>query len=285
MNNLALPVCVVSRGVLAVALAAVGCLICEAGERQPAGETPAASLSEREERLAEMRRFAESFAIQEIDGDAPTAVRLVAEPVLRFTDPVRLHDDGTLWVWGTEGRPRAFSEVYLKDGTGTAVYHGLTSTADSPLVARRFGRVVWSPRSAASEFTPVPDAPRPADNSSARVNQMKQIASRFSAYEVFPEDQRWELRLLAKPVHLYADESAGILSGGVFVLALGTNPEVLLLVEAFRRDGGAQWMYSVARRGNAPLFVELDGDIVWQKPNYSEGAAQDTFFYSIVQSR
>ena len=104
----------------------------------------------------------------------------------------------------------------------------------------------------------------------------------FRSYEVFPEDRRSELRLLTSPVHQYEDQETGILDGGVFVLALGTNPEVILLLEARGADAAdARWHYAVARRGNAPLFMELDGEPVWQAPAYSEGAVDNVFFYSI----
>jgi hypothetical protein len=37
-------------------------------------------------------------------------VEVVAEPVLRFNDPARAHEDGTVWVRGRAGRPIAILE-------------------------------------------------------------------------------------------------------------------------------------------------------------------------------
>jgi hypothetical protein len=77
--------------------------------------------------------------------------------------------------------------------------------------------------------------------------------------------QREELRLLLQPLHRYSDAKARIRDGAVFALALGTNPEALLFIEA--RDnaaGAAEWHYGWARRGTSgPVYGFLDGEEVW----------------------
>jgi hypothetical protein len=257
-------------------------LFMTASRAQTANREPPELQSLREQRLTKMRSFVEALTIAEVDGASERPIKLVSEPVLRFSDPDRLHSDGTLWVWGDRGRPRAFSEVFLKDDSEKVLYHGVTSTADGPLVGRKKQRTIWSPRRAGIDFAVLPDAPQPLPSSRDRRVQMKRLAKRFTAYEVFPEDRRSELRLLTSPVHQYEDQEAGILDGGAFVLALGTNPELILLLEARGADGAdARWNYAVARRGNAPLFVEIDGKPVWEAPVYFEGTAKDIYFYSI----
>jgi hypothetical protein len=94
---------------------------------------------------------------------------------------------------------------------------------------------------------------------------MKEIARRFTAHEFWdPDNSRFELRLLVQPVHRYRDERLGILDGAAFVLAHGTNPEAILLVEAHRAQP-TQWRYSLARLGSAELHAELDGREVWKR--------------------
>ncbi len=266
------------------ATVAVGAaLFMAAGGAQMAKSEPPGVRSLNEQRLAKMRRFVEALTIAEVDGESERPVKLISEPVLRFSDPDRRHSDGTLWVWGDRGRPRAFSEVFLKDDNESVLYHGVTSTADGPLVGRRKQRTIWSPRRAGVEFAVLPDAPQPSRSSRDRRAEIKRLANRFTAYEIFPEDRRSELRLLTSPVHQYEDQEAGILDGGAFVLALGTNPELILLLEARGGEGAdARWNYAVARRGNAPLFVEIDGNPAWEAPVYFEGAAKDIYFYSIA---
>ena len=58
------------------------------------------------------------------------------------------------------------------------------------------------------------------------------------------------LRRLDRPLHTYQDEDAGILEGGLYTLANGTNPEILLFVEARidPKDGAKPvWQFTVGR--------------------------------------
>jgi hypothetical protein len=90
---------------------------------------------------------------------------------------------------------------------------------------------------------------------------------RFAAHQFWdPNNTRSELRLLVQPVHRYQDDDALVLDGAVFVLAHGTNPEVLLQIEAVSVKGGPLWKYSLVRLGSAEMHVELDGREVWTVP-------------------
>ena len=74
------------------------------------------------------------------------------------------------------------------------------------------------------------------------------------------------MRLLAQPVHRYADAEVGIQDGAAFVIAHGTNPEVVVLIEALGKTlATSRWHYSFARLGSAELHVELDGKEVWRQ--------------------
>src|SRR5262245_11057592 len=109
----------------------------------------------------------------------------------------------------------------------------------------------------------------PAIEASTRLRQMKALAKRFSAYQIFePTMQREELRLLVQPLHRYSDAREKVQDGVIFALALGTNPEALLFIES-REDaeGVAAWHYGYARRGSsAAVHGFLDGDEVWSVP-------------------
>ena len=52
--------------------------------------------------------------------------------------------------------------------------------------------------------------------------------------------------------------------GALFVLAHGTNPEVLVLIEAIGDSiDKARWHYGLARCGSAEMHVAIDGKEVW----------------------
>jgi hypothetical protein len=53
----------------------------------------------------------------------------------------------------------------------------------------------------------------------------------------------------------------------MFVLAHGTNPEALLMIEAVGPAiDKARWQYGLVRTSNAETHVELDGKDVWTQP-------------------
>ena len=82
---------------------------------------------------------------------------------------------------------------------------------------------------------------------------MKELARRFKAFEFFQPRgsdslERYELRLLPQPIHRYADASAGLLDGALFVIAYGTNPEVVLVIEANGKEKTQPvWTFALAR--------------------------------------
>ena len=62
----------------------------------------------------------------------------------------------------------------------------------------------------------------------------------------------YELRLLAQPVLRCSDPKSGLIDGTLFLLVYGTNPEVVLLIEA-SKEGASEptWSYVLARMGRA----------------------------------
>jgi hypothetical protein len=69
-----------------------------------------------------------------------------------------------------------------------------------------------------------------------------------------------------QPVHRYSDPKRELHDGAAFLLAHGTNPEIVLQIEAVGKSlDVARWQYSLARLGSAELHVELDGKEVWKQ--------------------
>jgi hypothetical protein len=79
----------------------------------------------------------------------------------------------------------------------------------------------------------------------------------------------YQLRLLPRPVHRYADEGAGIVDGALFAFTYGTNPEVFLQIEARREETDRpRWRVSFARSSAAAVAVTRDGMTVWSAEAY-----------------
>ena len=114
--------------------------------------------------------------------------------------------------------------------------------ADRDAAILHSDRLYWKPSEYICKFADLPDSPIPASKPALRLTQMRKIAADFSVIDHFgweeSEITRQNLRLLTQPVYRYAEEGK-ILDGGLFVFAVGTDPECTLLLEAFQDDKGA----------------------------------------------
>jgi hypothetical protein len=73
------------------------------------------------------------------------------------------------------------------------------------------------------------------------------------------------LRLLTKPLYRY-EATGDLIDGALFGFVLGTDPEALLMIEAYKTPEGTQWRYAFAAMTVYGLFAKLDGTEVWNRP-------------------
>ena len=108
------------------------------------------------------------------------------------------------------------------------------------------GEVHWNPKPSGLTFRDVPNAPRPAETAPAGRVQMNNLIKRFSA--VAHPGRTSELSLLPDPIDRYSNAEAGRVDGAMFRFAIGTNPEVMVVLGAqgSTREK-ASWRYAVAR--------------------------------------
>ena len=194
-------------------------------------------------------------------------IELLPNPLLTYGDAARNNEAGTLWAWGKSGRPVAFLELYRSIGKDQPWVHAQTLTSpeliqlDAPTGQR------WTPKKSHFVLKDVPDSPEVGNHPAVRLRQMKEISRRFESHQFWdPNNSRFEMRLLVQPVLRYQDEPAKVIDGAVFVLAHGTNPEVLVQIEADAAQQPPRWKYSLARLGSAEMHVLLDGKEVWNDP-------------------
>jgi hypothetical protein len=96
------------------------------------------------------------------------------------------------------------------------------------------------------------------------------LAQKLTGHQFWdPNNSRYELRLLKRPLHMYQDEANGILDGGLFTLANGTNPEILVFIEARvdpKQRSKRVWQFAVGRLAHAELHMEYDGKEIFEAP-------------------
>lgn len=194
------------------------------------------------------------------------------EPVLRWPNPTRGIPDGATFVWTLDGRPEAIGCVLSQN----CMWHDFHSLSSSKLVAEYNGRAIWQTQKAGIEFAIFPKAPQPADSTVKRLLQMKELARRF-ACRLSNGGNGEELRLLPRPIYRYQVDRADLMDGALFAYVVGTDPEVVLVLEAARHDGESQWQYALSRRTPGALEADLDGQRIWTVPR-DYGAADQTWF-------
>jgi hypothetical protein len=191
------------------------------------------------------------------------------EPVMEWSNPSRPRQGhGVLFLWFREGRPAAVGCIFsqLAPGVkGRLVVHEFHALDSEKLVVRRpRGKSPWKPQ-VGLERKEIADAPAPVATPAARLVQMRRLAQEFTGHEVDGEDKRVEMRLLPAPLYRYPVAKSGVIDGALFafVSTEGTDPEVLLLIEA-RQDGDKiRWEYACARFSDRSLYIQRKDREVW----------------------
>ena len=221
---------------------------------------------------------AEAELQQQIDGSldwyelAAGSTPLKALPVLRWDNNARGSQTGLTALYIGKGRPEAVVCVYPWEQN---LVHEFASLSRGPLSGRRDGAAFWQPQSAGVQFRAIAGAEPPPKSRSARLLQMKSLSRRFGATLVGwkrDDSDRQELRLMPRPLHRYEKPDSDVIDGAVFCFAMGTDPEVILLIEAVENDDRAQWEYAFARRTSGELQGQLDDQVVWTADRFPETA-------------
>jgi len=252
---------------------------------------------DRAERLGEMKQIAGSFQAAAIDGGTRTSAAMAHDALYRWNDPTREFSDGALWFWRSSGRPIGVVAIELypnNEAFGTTWALEFTSLSTGPIEVeggelfdtryadlhppRADGRLRWAPAKAGLEFREVPDAQAPANTEAERLRQMRDLVTRFSAREHY-KSRDYTLRLIPRPIDRYADSASGLVDGAIFIYANGTNPEVLLLIEARRRGAGMpSWSYAAAPLARALVTLRLDQRDVWSHNSKAVPSPEDIYF-------
>lgn len=177
--------------------------------------------------------------------DAPFTLR--EEPLLHWGNPARTGEDGAVFVWLLDGRPQVVGSVFTyRLPMVIRRKHEYHSLASGPLTATYHDQRVWAPRTAGVTWQPVPDASPLPPTARGRLSQMKSLARNFSAILERRTGEKDELRLLPQPLLRYESKGKKV-DGALFSFSIGTDPEVILLLEASLDGGSPAWHYAFAR--------------------------------------
>ena len=212
--------------------------------------------------IAEYSLAVESAPKQELE--------LKKEPIFEWSNPVGqgLHQ-GVIFLWLRDGRPAALGGIFshpVPGWKGRKILHEFHALDRDKLLVRRPSGALneWKPQAGLARKE-LPDAGNPAATRGARLVQMRRLAQQFTGHSTDNERERWELRLLPTPLYRYPEAKSGVFDGALFALtsSAGTDPEVLLLIEAHQKDGKTRWEYACGRFGVCSMYVQHKGKEVW----------------------
>jgi hypothetical protein len=210
----------------------------------------------RDSPLEAMSTRAATLKMQFVEDPARIAPELLKSPVLRCNDPTRDEMDGAVWLWLDGKRPVA-ALCLLLYANGKWNYEHIALTDEALTVT---GRPTWTWQSPASARTWTKLADGVPDSQRGRQSAMRAIARRLEASES-RRGETFALRLLERPLYTYADAERGIVVGGLFAMSYGTNPELLVQIEARKAGDKTEWHVACARMSAAEIVVRTD-DVV-----------------------
>ena len=206
-----------------------------------------------------------------LDAGHKTKAELNKKPIYIWTNPTRSGgQNGCVYVWTHQGRPVIIGSIFSHPEQGRRVvcheFHSLSTTALEP--QRESAAEKWEPK-AGIKLQPLKSAAAPDSSPTRRLVQMRSLAREFSGHTIDVNKERWELRLLSQPLYRYEKPEGDVLDGALFgfVTSAGTDPEVVLALEARKVEGGkvegGAWFYRAVRFSDSNLYVQHKGKEVW----------------------
>jgi hypothetical protein len=238
-------------------------VVSQAGPAAQDREAEPATDVERAEKTVRLAR-AEAARYRIVRDDDPHAnIGLHEKPILKWSNPTEGALFGSVMLWTVDGRPETVVSIYRWYGGKNEFHAEFKSLSTHRLKMMRESEPAWDTGESDITFSELAHDSPPADKEGRRAQQMRDIARRFSADLVHPRKGRTELRLLTQPVYRYEMLPNELLDGALFAFVQGTDPEVLLLIEAEKTEGGARWRYAASRMNMFGLHLALDGKQVW----------------------
>ena len=210
-----------------------------------------------------------------------TAIDNPKEPVLRWTNPSAGRVYGNTYVWLQNGRPAAVGCMFRNFHPWNTFNGELTALTGTKLVAKCDDKVLWEPK-VEWKWKPVAGAPAPAATAGQRLVQMKALAAEFEVALLdirnVPKGEDQTPRLLPKPLHRYYAKQTKTLDGALFAFVIGTDPELLLLVECDTADKSG-WRFGVGRMNRDTVRLKRKGGAVWEATAFREHKPEDPYYF------
>jgi hypothetical protein len=204
------------------------------------------------------------------------------ESVLRWTNTLAGRSYGNTYVWLQNGRPVAVGCMFRNFIPWNSFNGELAALAGTRLVAKRDDKVIWRPKDE-WKWHPVPGAAAPAPTPGQRLVQMRGLAAEFTVELLDTrsvlrgEDQT--PRLLPRPLYRYDRERTQALDGALYAFVIGTDPELMLLLECDTAAAKPQWRFGIGRMNRDTIRLKRKGETVWEGAALREHHPEDVYYF------
>ncbi len=210
------------------------------------------------------------------------------EPVLRWTNPFAGRVNGNTYVWLQAGRPVAVGCLFRNFQPWDTFNGELAALTGTKLVAKRNDKVMWQPKDE-WKWHPIPGAPAPAATAARRLIQMRSLAGEFTVEVLdtrnIPKGEEQTPRLLPQPLYRYDAEQTKKLDGSLYAFVIGTDPELLLLIECDTAVAKPEWKFGVTRMNRDTVRLKHKGEKVWEAAFFREHKPEDPYFFFDLPKR
>ncbi|WP_139228232.1 hypothetical protein [Planctomicrobium piriforme] len=188
-------------------------------------------------RFQAMERLAQRTTVVILKGEQEVPAVLRAEPLMKYGDETRNIKESTLWAWMDGEQPVAFQKIEVNAWGGTenpSWTFCIASLSDQPL------RISWTFRPQPFLTEPLKFVPLETKDALSQTDALLQLQLRslmrgFAVIEGTGKNIL-ETRLLPQPMLQISDSERGV-RGAVFGFAVGTNPDVHLVMRSVSQSG------------------------------------------------
>jgi hypothetical protein len=92
-----------------------------------------------------------------------------------------------------------------------------------------------------------------------------------------PRGENQTPRLLPKPLHRYDAEKTKSVDGSLFAFVVGTDPELLLLIECDIAAAKPEWRFGVGRMNRDAIRMKHKGETVWNADVLKENGLEAAY--------
>ena len=237
----------------------------KADEPVPVDAAAAAKEAEAVQRKARVDFLVEAIKHFEVRvGEDRVESKLNPKPLLVWNNPVSGTRIGILAMFSRNDRPDVIAQFSFN--SPTTVINEFHNFYGTDLEMKRGESTLWTPSTSSTKWNELPNADIGAETPQQRLIQMRRLAESFVVEDNFGWDKKElnQLRLLPTPVYRYGNPADEVVDGAVFVYALGTDPEAILILECVKKDEMRGWRYSVGPMSIYPITAKLGDEVVYE---------------------